>query len=38
MKLLLSAARQRGGCADADATAEKFLMLQGAQCSVRFIQ
>jgi hypothetical protein len=34
MKPLTSAARQRSGRADADATAENFLMLQGTQYSV----
>jgi hypothetical protein len=38
MKPLPSAARQPDGCADAVAVADNFLMLQGAQCSVRFIQ
>jgi hypothetical protein len=38
MKPLPSAARQPGGCANAVAVAENFVMLQGAQCSVRFIQ
>lgn len=35
---LPSAAQQPDGCADAMAMADNFLMLQGAQCSVRFIQ
>jgi hypothetical protein len=34
MRPVPSVARQPGGHADADAVAESFLMLQGAQCSV----